>query len=67
MLEQVENRISGLEGKIDIKEKNRSTLRQDSKAAKGICNNSVTPSQDQTCESWASKKKKRCKPNGYVI
>jgi hypothetical protein len=46
----VEDRISGLEDKIDIKEKKQKTLRQkDSK--KGICKNSVTPSKDQTCES----------------
>jgi hypothetical protein len=35
---------------------------KDSKAAKGIHKNSVTPSKDQTCESWVLKKEKRCKP-----
>jgi hypothetical protein len=57
----VEDRISGLEDKIDIKEKNIRTLRQDSRGAKGICKTSATPSTDQTCKSWAFKKK-RCKP-----
>jgi hypothetical protein len=63
-LEKVEDRISGLEDKIDIKEKTK-ILRQGSKATKRICKNSVTPSKEQICESWALKK--RCKPKGYVI
>jgi hypothetical protein len=37
------------------------------RAAKGIQKNSATPSKDQTCESQASKKERRCKPKGYVI
>jgi hypothetical protein len=46
----VEDRISGLEDKINIKEKTEELL--DSKTAKGIFKNSVTPSKDQTqtCE-----------------
>jgi hypothetical protein len=34
---------------------------------KGIYINSETPSKDQTRESWAFKKEKRCKPKGYII
>jgi hypothetical protein len=29
---------------------------------KGICMNFATASKKQTCESWALKKEKRCKP-----
>jgi hypothetical protein len=47
--------------------KNRTTLRQKTKAGKGICKNSAIPSKNPTCKSWASKKKKRCKPEGYII
>jgi hypothetical protein len=65
-LEQAEDRISGLENKIDTKEKTGKLL-EDSKFAKGIWNNSATPSKDQTCESWALKKEKRYKPKGYII
>jgi hypothetical protein len=31
---------------------------------KGIGKKSVIPSKDQTLESWALKKEKRCKPKG---
>jgi hypothetical protein len=40
-LEQVEDRISELEDKTEIKDTNR-------RAVKGICKNSTTPSKDQT-------------------
>jgi hypothetical protein len=43
----VEDRISGHEDKTDIKEK-AEELSEDSKAAKGTCKNSATPSKDQT-------------------
>jgi hypothetical protein len=46
--EQVEDKISGLKDKIDIKEKTEELLVKQSKAVKGICKNSVTPSKDQT-------------------
>jgi chromosome segregation ATPase len=46
-LAQVEDRISGLKEKIEIKEKKP----KDPKAVKGICNTLVTPSKEQTCES----------------
>jgi hypothetical protein len=64
----VEDKISGLEDKIDIKEKKRTILRQKNKRTeKGICKNSVITSKDQTCESWALKKENRCKPKEYII
>jgi hypothetical protein len=34
---------------------------------KGTHKNSAIPSKDQTCESWALKKEKRCKTKVYVI
>jgi hypothetical protein len=43
----VEDRLSVLEDKIDLKKKQNS-LTKDSKAAKGIHKNSATPSKDQT-------------------
>jgi hypothetical protein len=48
-LEQVEDRISELEDKIEIKEKKqkKSSL-NNSRAENEICKNSVTPSKDQT-------------------
>jgi hypothetical protein len=39
---------------------------KDSRALKGICKNSGTPSKRKTCESWTLKKK-RCKPKVYTI
>jgi hypothetical protein len=63
----VENRISGLKDKIDIKEKNRRILRQDSRAVRGTHKNSVIPLKDQTYESWALQNEKRCKPKVYTI
>jgi chaperonin cofactor prefoldin len=44
-LEQVEDRISGLEDKINIKEKNRRILRQKTEK---LQKNSATPSEDLT-------------------
>jgi hypothetical protein len=37
------------------------------KTWKRKCKNSPTPSKDQTSESWASKKEKRCKQRECVI
>jgi hypothetical protein len=34
---------------------------------KEICKNSLTPSKDQTWESWALKKEKRYKQKEFVI
>jgi hypothetical protein len=34
---------------------------------KRIHKNSATPSKDQICETWASRKEKRNKPKGYII
>jgi gas vesicle protein len=46
-LEQVEDRISQLEDKIEIKEKTKEML-INSKGLKEICKNLLTPSKDQT-------------------
>jgi hypothetical protein len=62
-LEQVEDRISGFEHKIDIFKKTEEILDKRIESCKGIHKNSATPLKDQ---SWASKQK-RCKPKGYVI
>jgi hypothetical protein len=61
----VEDRISGLENKVDIYWKTEESLGKKSRAAKGTHKKSVTPWKDQTCKTWALKK--RCKPRGYVI
>jgi hypothetical protein len=61
------DRISGLEDKIDIKEKTEELLDKDARTAKGIHNNSTNPSKDQAYKSWSSKKEKRYKPKGYII
>jgi uncharacterized protein (DUF342 family) len=45
-LKQVEDRISGLKDKIDIKEKQKNPKTKNSRTLKGICKNSVTPSED---------------------
>jgi hypothetical protein len=42
----VEDRISGLKDKIDIKEKQKNPKTKNSRTLKGICKNSVTPSED---------------------
>jgi hypothetical protein len=54
-LEQVENRISGHETKINVIEKadEYTEIR-----LKGMYKNSATPSKHETCESWVSKKEK---------
>jgi hypothetical protein len=43
----VEDRISELEDKIEMKEKTEEIF-NNSRAVKGICKNTVTPSKDQT-------------------
>jgi hypothetical protein len=58
----VEDRISGLKDKIDIREKTEEFLDKRHKNLKEISKKSVTPSEDQTYESQALKKRKRCKP-----
>jgi cob(I)alamin adenosyltransferase len=60
-LEQVENRISGLKGKINIKEKNRRIFRQKIQT----CERNMQELRDsikRPCESWVSKKEKRYRP-----
>jgi hypothetical protein len=44
----VENRISELEDKIEIKQKTKKSQSNNLRAVKGICKNSVIPSKDQT-------------------
>jgi hypothetical protein len=65
-LEQAEDRISEFEDEMVIKRKTEELL-DNSSPAKGICKNSLTLSKDQTCESWALKKEKRCKQKELVI
>jgi hypothetical protein len=38
-----------------------------SRAVTGMHKFSAIPSKDQTCESWALKKEKRCKPKEYAM
>jgi hypothetical protein len=51
--EPVEDRISGLKDKLDIKEKLEESLDKSLKNCKGIPKNSVIPLKDQIFESWA--------------
>jgi hypothetical protein len=44
----VEDRISELEDKIEIKEKTEELLVKHLKSCEGICKNSATPAADQT-------------------
>jgi hypothetical protein len=46
-LDQVEDRISELQDKIEIKGKTEELLVKQLKPVKGICKNSPTPSKDQ--------------------
>jgi hypothetical protein len=62
----MEDQISELKNKIEIKEKTEGILVKQLKCCKGICKNSATPSKDQTRESRALKKDKRYKPKRYV-
>jgi hypothetical protein len=64
-LEQIEDRISELKDKRQKKQKKSKS--KNSRAVKGIFNNSVTPSKDQIWESWALKKEKRCKWEGHIV
>jgi hypothetical protein len=45
------------------REKQKNSQTKYLRAVKGIYKDSAIPSREQTCESWASKKEKRCKPN----
>jgi hypothetical protein len=66
-LEQVEDRISELKIKWKFKEKLKSYYSNNSRHVKGIHKNSVTPPKDQTRESQALKKEKRCKHKEFII
>jgi hypothetical protein len=47
-LEQVEDRISELEDKMELKEKLKNYKSNNSRPVKGMCKNLPTPSKDQT-------------------
>jgi hypothetical protein len=47
-LEQAEDRISELKDEMEIKGKTTKYYSNNSKPVKGICKNSLTPSEDQT-------------------
>jgi hypothetical protein len=49
-----------------MEKKPRIPRQKDSTVMKQIHEKYLSPSRDQTCESWASKKE-RCKPDVYVI
>jgi hypothetical protein len=53
--------------KCKLKEKLKSYYSKNSKCVKGICKSSPTQSKDQTRESWALKKEKRCKQKEFII
>jgi hypothetical protein len=61
-LELMEDRISGLEDKNRFEKTDESF----GMSMERTCKNSENPSKDQTCKSWALKKK-RCKPKVYII
>jgi galactokinase/mevalonate kinase-like predicted kinase len=63
----VEDRISGLEDKTDIKEETEEFKNIKIKSHKKICKNSMIPLKEQICKSWALKKEKMCKPKVYTI
>jgi hypothetical protein len=50
-MEQIEDRISGFEDKIDLKKQQKNFEIKDSRAPKGTCKNCATTSKEQTCES----------------
>jgi hypothetical protein len=61
----VEDRISELKDKIEIKEKTEEILVKQLKS----CERNVEEFSDsiKIPKSWALKKEKRCKPKGYII
>jgi hypothetical protein len=66
-VEQTEDRISELEDEMAIKGQVNNYLLNNSRPLKRKCKNSLTPSKNQTWESWALKKEKRCKQKECVI
>jgi hypothetical protein len=66
-IEQTEDRLSELKDEMVIKGKSEGLLINNSRPVKRKCKNSLTPSKDQTRESWALKTEKRCKQREYVI
>jgi septal ring factor EnvC (AmiA/AmiB activator) len=66
-LEQVKQRISGLEDKIVIKEKAEELLDKTLKNCERNMQKLSDSIKRPTCESWASKKKKRSKQKRFII
>jgi hypothetical protein len=66
-IEQTEDRISELEDEMAITGKTKELLVKQLKTCERKCKNSLTPSKDQSRESWASKKEMRCKQWECVI
>jgi hypothetical protein len=66
-IEWTEDRISELEDKMVIKGKTEELLIKQLKTLKEICKNAPTPSKDQTWQSWALTKEKKCKQKEFVI
>jgi hypothetical protein len=62
ILEQVEDRISELKDKIEIKEKTEEILVKQLMSSERIVQEFSDLSKDQTSESWSLKKEKRGKP-----
>jgi hypothetical protein len=65
-LKQAEHRISELKDEMVIKGKTKELL-NNSRPVKRKCKNLLTPSKDQTRESWALKKEKRFKQKDCII
>jgi predicted nuclease with TOPRIM domain len=65
-IKQVEVRVSGLEDKVHIKEKKEVCLEKRLKSCERHMQELSDSFKDQTCEPWASKKEKKCKPKVYI-
>jgi hypothetical protein len=63
----VEYRISGLEDKIDIKEKTEELLVKQLKSCERNTNDLSDSIKRPNLRSWASKREKSYKQKGYVI
>jgi hypothetical protein len=67
-LEQEQNRESqNLKIKWKLTEKLENYYSNNTRPVKGISKNSLTPSKDQTSESWALKKEKRCNKKEFTV
>jgi septal ring factor EnvC (AmiA/AmiB activator) len=66
-IEQTEDRISELEDEMVIKGKSEELLAKQLKTCERNMQELTASIKDQTWESWALKKEKRCKQKEYVI